>query len=317
MAAPEPLAELALLPTPLEDAGRLPSGRRLWIKRDDLTGLGMGGNKARKLAFLCADAVTQGCDALVTVGAAQSNHARMTAAAGARLGLDVHLVLGGEHSATGNQLLSELFGAHLHLPGTDDWGALSQHLQDLVDQLAASGRRPYLMPIGGSTPLGAFGFLRAWRELLDQLGPDADRVAAVAVATSSGGTHGGMLAGRAVWGGPPILAIDVAKQEGWDLGEVAASLAADALSLAGLGGSIDADAVQVVGGFTGPAYAVPTEAGQDAQAWAARAGGWVLDPVYTAKAFAGLLAWDQATDASGGAVFWHTGGQPAVFAAGH
>ena len=134
---------LATLPTPLESAGTLPSGRRLLIKRDDLTGLGIGGNKARKAEMLCAEAVTAGADALVTVGASQSNHARVTAAAGARLGLETHLVLGGSSAGPrqGNQLLAELFGATLHDGATDSWTELARRMDDLVAELRSAAAR--------------------------------------------------------------------------------------------------------------------------------------------------------------------------------
>ena len=136
---------LATLPTPLEQGATLPGGATLWVKRDDLTGLGMGGNKARKLEFLCGAAVAEGADTLVTVGAAQSNHCRTTAAAGARLGLAVHLVLGGPapDTVTGNQLLASLFGAELHFAGTDDWPELEAAKDALCDSLAEAGSHPY------------------------------------------------------------------------------------------------------------------------------------------------------------------------------
>jgi Pyridoxal-phosphate dependent enzyme len=166
-----PRASLATLPTPLQKGMLLPGGARLLVKRDDLSGLGMGGNKARKLELLCGAALADGADALVTVGAEQSNHPRMTAAAGAILGIETHLVLGGDPGAvmTGNRLLGRLFGARVHQPGTDDWSELSQALEALVAELRAGGRRPYAIPMGGSTEIGALGFTAAWCELRRQL----------------------------------------------------------------------------------------------------------------------------------------------------
>ena len=167
-----PRARLATLPTPLERGPELPGGVRLWMKRDDLTGLGMGGNKARKLEFLCGAAVAQGARSLVTVGAAQSNHCRMTAAAGALLGLEVHLVLSGDRPATptGNQLLSTLFGAQQHYTGAEEshWGELEIAREALADELTASGAEPYSIPIGGSTAVGAVGYAVAFVELMEQ-----------------------------------------------------------------------------------------------------------------------------------------------------
>lgn len=153
-----PRCHLATLPTPLERGPQLPGGPRLWVKRDDLTGLGVGGNKARKLEFLCGEALAAGADSLVTVGAGQSNHCRMTAAAGARLGIETHLVLSGERSPRleGNQLLADLFGAHLHFTGVpaSHWGALEIARETLTGELIDDGLHPHSFPIGGSTPAG-------------------------------------------------------------------------------------------------------------------------------------------------------------------
>jgi 1-aminocyclopropane-1-carboxylate deaminase/D-cysteine desulfhydrase-like pyridoxal-dependent ACC family enzyme len=323
--AVRPRAALATLPTPLEQGPLLPGGARLWVKRDDLTGLGMGGNKARKLEHLCGVALAEGADTLVTVGAGQSNHCRMTAAAGARLGLDVHLVLGGPASEgpAGNQLLSALFGAEAHHPGTDDWGELENAKDALADELRSSGRRPFAIPIGGSTAVGAVGFAAAYVELVEQASRAGCRPRAVVHATSSGGTHAGLLAGRAAVAtggaaGPDVLAFAVAK--GILLEDrFAAGLATETLELLGLDGvGIDPSDVHVEGSALGDEYAVPTPEADDALLLAARCGGWVLDRVYTAKAFAGLLSlaragrWGPGDDV----VFWHTGGQPAVFAPG-
>jgi 1-aminocyclopropane-1-carboxylate deaminase/D-cysteine desulfhydrase-like pyridoxal-dependent ACC family enzyme len=292
-----PRARLATLPTPLEPGPLLPGGARLVVKRDDLSGLGLGGNKARKLEFLCGAAVAAGADTLVTVGAAQSNHARMTAAAGAVLGLETHLVLGGvaEHPPVGNQLLSRMFGAHAHHPQTDRWSELS----------------------------AALGFLAAWVELSEQCEASQLRPAAIVHASSTGGTHGGLLAGRAVWGAageaaPDVIAVDVAKDSP-DLAADAVALASAALQSVGLGDvPVDPASVELDERWVGDSYAVPSAAGDAAVAWAARHGAWVLDRTYTGKAFAGLLGLAEqgrfAPDST--VVFWHTGGFPAVFAPG-
>jgi 1-aminocyclopropane-1-carboxylate deaminase/D-cysteine desulfhydrase-like pyridoxal-dependent ACC family enzyme len=285
----------------------------------------MGGNKARKLEHLCGLAMAEGADTLVTVGAGQSNHCRMTAAAGARLGLSVHLVLGGPapERPVGNQLLSALFGARAHHRGTDDWGDLEKAKDALADELRASGHRPFAIPIGGSTAVGAVGFAAAFVELVEQCAAAGCRPRAVVHATSSGGTHAGLLVGRAVVaaGGavvPEVIAFAVAK--GILLEDrFAAELAGETLVLLGLDDvSVDVADVHVEGSALGEEYAVPTAEADDALVWAARHGGWVLDRVYTAKAFAGLLSlasagrWRTGDDV----VFWHTGGQPAVFAPG-
>ena len=320
-----PRTVLATLPTPLERGPVLPGGARLVVKRDDLTGLGLGGNKARKLEFLCGAALDAGADTLVTVGAAQSNHARMTAAAGAVLGLETHLVVGGSPppEPAGNQLLSRMFGAHTHHAETDNWDELSAALDGLVGELRAAGRRPFAIPLGGSTAAGALGFLAAWAELLAQCAAAQLRPAAIVHASSTGGTHAGLLAGRAVWEAagepaPDIVAIDVAKDSA-DLGADALRLANEALASAGLGEvAVDPALVEVDDRWVGPAYALASRAGDAAVDWAARRGAWVLDRTYTGKAFAGLLglAAEGRFAADATVVFWHTGGVPAVFAPG-
>jgi D-cysteine desulfhydrase family pyridoxal phosphate-dependent enzyme len=314
-----PRTRLALLPTPLEEGPAHGRGGRIWCKRDDLTGLGMGGNKARKLELLCGDALGDGADTLVTVGGAQSNHCRMTAAAGARLGLEVHLVLGGrpplEH--TGNQLLAELFGAHLHFAGTHDWAALEQARAALSAELAHEGRRVATIPIGGSTALGALGFVLAYHELLGQLDAAGLDPAAVVHTSSSGGTHAGLVAGRALAGhGPPVVAIAVAKGVAVDPLTIAA-LATESLELVGAPVRVTEADVEVHDRWLGPGYEVPTAEADAAIRWAATHAGWVLDRTYTGKGFAGLrgLVGEGRFD-DRDVVFWHTGGQPALFAPG-
>jgi 1-aminocyclopropane-1-carboxylate deaminase/D-cysteine desulfhydrase-like pyridoxal-dependent ACC family enzyme len=319
-----PRASLATLPTPLERGPRLPGGARLWAKRDDLSGLGVGGNKARKLEWLCGRALADGADTLVTVGAAQSNHCRITAAAGAVLGLPVHLVLGGASppTPTGNQLLSSLFGAVLHFAGTDDWDELETAREALTDRLRAEGREPASIPIGGSTPTGAIGFVVAWAELMEQCAAAGIAPTAVVHTTSSGGTHAGLLAGQAAWRSTgeavaDVVAIGVAKGVILDVGAVA-DLARETLARLGLDARVDDARVEVDGRWMGPDYGTPTPAADDAIRWAARHGGWVLDRVYTGKGFAGLLGHASAGRWAAGddVVFWHTGGLPAVFAPG-
>ncbi len=319
-----PRARLATLPTPLEPGPDLPGGARLWMKRDDLTGLGAGGNKARKLEFLCGAAHAEGADTLITVGAAQSNHCRMTAAAGAVLSLQVHLVLGGSAPSvpTGNQLLSELFGARLHFPGTDAWDELEAAATSLAERLRSEGRTPYVIPIGGSNAVGAVGFAHAAQELTGQCEAVGMRPSAVVHATSSGGTHAGLLAGFAALAAeghvvPEVVAIGVAPGVIADRGH-AARLARSCLVLLGLDPRLVNDESEVMGDYLGPDYGVATADADAAIVEAARAGGWILDRVYTGKGFAGLIGlarrgqWTAGDDV----VFWHTGGLPSVFAPG-
>jgi 1-aminocyclopropane-1-carboxylate deaminase/D-cysteine desulfhydrase-like pyridoxal-dependent ACC family enzyme len=315
----------ATLPTHLERGPILAGQSRLWVKRDDLTGLGMGGNKARKLEFLCGAAVAAGANCLITVGAGQSNHCRMTAAAGAVLGLEVHLVLAGNRPAVleGNQLLSERFGAHQHFTGAgpSEWGLLEIAREDLTDELSAQGLRPYSIPIGGSTAVGALGYIAAYQEIIDQAKALNISPQTIVFTSSSGGTHAGLVAGRAYARAtgevdvlPNLLAIGVAK------GVIAGypsvkELAQEALTIAGLPGVVLAEDIEVDARWLGEDYAIPTEASRAAITWAAHNGAWVLDDVYTAKGMAGLLGnasqgrWGNGDDV----IFIHTGGSPEVF----
>lgn len=326
-----PRSRLATLPTALEPGPALPGGASLWVKRDDLTGLGAGGNKARKLEFLCGDAMAAGARSLVTVGAAQSNHCRMTAAAGAVLGVEVHLVLSGDRPdhVTGNQLLSTMFGAHLHFTGAhhSHWGELEIAREALADQLTAEGLAPYSIPIGGSTAVGAVGYVVAFHEIMAQCSAAGIAPAAIVHTSSSGGTHAGLVAGRALWRAaghdasaplPEVLAVGVAKGVNIGMPDVA-DLARDTLAVLGRA-DVEVDAADVVldTRWMGDDYAVPTDAGDAAIDWAARHGGWVLDRTYSGKGFAGLLGnaaegrWPGGSDV----VFVHTGGLPALFAPG-
>ena len=321
----QPRVRLATLPTHLEPGPVLAGQSQLWVKRDDLTGLGMGGNKARKLEFLCGAAVAAGANCLITVGAGQSNHCRMTAAAGALLGLEVHLVLAGHRSAVleGNQLLSERFGAHQHFTGAGpaEWGLLEIAREDLTEDLQAQGVKPYSIPIGGSTAVGALGYIVAYQEIVEQAVAQNLSAKSIVFTSSSGGTHAGLVAGRAYLRAlgqtkvlPNLLAIGVAK------GVVAGypsvkELAQEALTIAGLPGEVVDEDVEVDARWLGEDYAIPTDASRAAITWAAHNGAWVLDDVYTAKGMAGLLGnatqgrWASGEDV----IFIHTGGSPEVF----
>jgi 1-aminocyclopropane-1-carboxylate deaminase/D-cysteine desulfhydrase-like pyridoxal-dependent ACC family enzyme len=320
-----PRSQFASLPTPLEPGPRPDGGPRIWIKRDDLTGLGAGGNKARKLEFLCAEAQALGADSLITVGAGQSNHCRMTAAAGARLGLETHLVLSGDAPATltGNQLLASMFGAHLHYSGAPSthWGALEIARETLTDELVADGLRPHSIPIGGSTPVGALGYAYAFVEIMQQCKGAGITPSAIVFTSSSGGTHAGLVAGRALLRAtgravPDLVAIGVAKGVVMGMPDVA-ELAARTLALLDADGVVAGD-VEVDTRWLGDDYAVPSAAGDDAIRWAARTSGLVFDRTYSGKGFAGLLGniADGRWSADEDVVFIHTGGLPSVFAAG-
>ena len=297
-------SELATLPTPVEDAPRLSEilGVRVCVKRDDLTGLALGGNKARKLRNLCAEALSQQCDVLVTGGGVQSNHVRQTAAAAARLGLDAHVLLGGASTddlaaPSGNVLLDALLGATVETIDADDYNSIERAIIDAAEKLRAEGRRPYAIPIGGASPAGVAAYTDAANELGAQR-PDVD---VVFVADGSGGTHAGLLAGFGV-DGPRVIGVDVGTRPNLD----------DAVSaMSGVDAEVTVDHEHV-----GPGYGALDVRTVDALRLAARTEGLLLDPVYTGKAMAALVSWARKgrLTASANVCFWHTGGQPALFA---
>jgi 1-aminocyclopropane-1-carboxylate deaminase/D-cysteine desulfhydrase-like pyridoxal-dependent ACC family enzyme len=250
----------------------------------------------------------------------------MTAAAGARLGIEVHLVLSGDEpkpgTATGNQLLSGLFGAQLHFTGAPDhhWGELEIARESVTDSLAAEGLRPYSIPIGGSTPTGALGYAAGFVELLDQLDAAGLEPAAIVFTSSSGGTHAGLLAGRAAARAlgrrvPDVVAIGVAKGVVIGYPDIT-ELANDTLGLMNLDATATLDDVEVDDRWIGDDYGVPTDAGDRAIHWAARHGGWLMDRTYSGKGLSGLLgaAADGRFGPDDDVVFIHTGGWPALFA---
>lgn len=311
---------LANLPTPLLEAPRLASLlglSRLLVKRDDATGLAMGGNKARKLEYDLAPVLAQGCDVVVTVGGAQSNHAAMTAAAARRLGLDVKLVLGGPDFARlrGNMLLDAVYGAEVrYLVDDDDNDSLAAAMDDWVRELRDEGRRPYALPLGGSTGLGALGYVRAMRELAGQVG---EKACQVVTAVGSCGTLAGLhLGARLFLPGARVVGISVSRGAG-QVGIRTAELVAEASAQLGIDPPPTAAGLEIHDGFHG-SYGVATESGMEAIRTCAHLEGLLLDPVYTGKAMAGLfgLARSRALDPALPVVFLHTGGLPILFAFG-
>jgi D-cysteine desulfhydrase family pyridoxal phosphate-dependent enzyme len=311
-----PRVRLAQLPTPLEPMDRFSEwlGRpRVLVKRDDLTGLALGGNKARKLEFLCGEAQASGCDVLVTGGGAQSNHARMTAAAANRLGFDCHLAVGGKEPGlySGNLLLDRVLGATLHFTGADSYYDVESAIDEVAAQLAADGRRPFAMPIGGASVTGAAAFAWAADELLAQVDEGGHgSVDWIVVADGSGGTHAGLLAGLGRHA--QVLGVDVGTRP--DLDDVIPRLAAEAAVRAGRsapGGELVLDHSRF-----GDGYGAVTDSALEAIERVAGLEGIVLDPVYTGKAMAGLIggAREGRFGAGDTVVFWHTGGAVALFA---
>ena len=307
---------LAHLPTPLEPMPRLArhlgmDAGALWVKRDDATGLAGGGNKARKLEYLCADAIARGCDTLVTGGGRQSNHVRMTAAAANRLGLACTVVLsGGEPSVpTGNVLLDELLGPDIVWAGDLDYYGTEAAITEACERLTADGRRPYAMPVGGASTIGALGYVDAVTELRDEL----PEVEVVVVADGSGGTHAGLVAGFGDHA--RVLGVDVGTRP--DLDEQVPAKAADTAAAAGLPEPVGKVAIDH--DRFGDGYGAPTDECREALDLAARLEGLVLDPVYTGKAMAGLIAGvrDGRLPRDAPVVFLHTGGMPALFASSY
>jgi 1-aminocyclopropane-1-carboxylate deaminase/D-cysteine desulfhydrase-like pyridoxal-dependent ACC family enzyme len=301
--------------TPLHRAERLGAALgfdpgALWVKRDDLTGLAAGGNKARKLEYLIAGALADGADLVVTGGAAQSNHVRMTAAAGRMVGLDVVAVVSGSPPATpsGNLVLDALFGVELVFTGDAYAQDLNEGIVLEAQRRAEAGRRPYPVPLGGSSPLGAAGYVAAAAEI-DAAAPSG---AVVYVACGTGGTAAGLAAGFGDH--DRVRAVDVGAVEGVD--RAIADLAAATAELAGL--SAPRGRPVVIEGQTGGRYAAPTEECRAALLLAARNEGLVLDPVYVGKALAGLVT-DRRTGALAAdrpTVLLHSGGLPGLFADG-
>ncbi|MFD5598504.1 D-cysteine desulfhydrase family protein [Leucobacter sp. NPDC058333] len=331
-------APLVFGPTPLHPLDRLRAvlggdGPRLWIKRDDQTGLALGGNKARKLEFLVAEAIAAGADTLVTVGAVQSNHARQTAAAAARAGLDAVLVLrvprgiSAERRNSGNVLLDDLLGATVEFVDetADDPHPERAAAEQTLDRLRSAGRTPFFIPSGGSTSTGSLGYLEAYAEIAAVA--QHVRFDEIVVASGSGGTQAGLLVGRELLpqaGRPRIRGVAVAPDSETLAGEVT-SLCSETLARFGIaarGVALEgalSDALEPVAldpDFVGPGYGALTAPAREAIELFARTEGIFLDPVYTAKAAAALIADVRAGahPADANLLFLHTGGSPALFA---
>ncbi|MBW3537211.1 MAG: D-cysteine desulfhydrase family protein [Actinobacteria bacterium] len=284
----------------------LPAGS-LWVKRDDLTGLAGGGNKTRKLEYLCFDALDQGADTLVTGGGEQSNHCRQTAAAAAKLGLKCSLVLAGERpdGLSGNLMLDRVLGADITWVDAESSSAdLDGYIEKRCLDLSESGARPYNIPVGGSNAVGALGYVKAAMELRFKV-PEADLVV---VATGSCGTHAGLVAG--FMDHERVLGIRVGERE--DLEGLVSERAAAAAALAGL--NKPAGQCRIDHGYLGEGYAKITDGAVEAIELAARLEGLILDPVYTGKALAGLIGNVRSGQIAPGSqtVFMHTGGMPGL-----
>jgi D-cysteine desulfhydrase family pyridoxal phosphate-dependent enzyme len=317
----QPRLRLAHLPTPLEPAPRLGAAlgvANLWVKRDDCTGLGMGGNKARKLEFLLAEAQSQGADVLLTTGGVQSNHARMTAAAACKLGMQSILFLTDPQPAKqqGNLLLDRIYGAEVRfLPGAG-LAEGQRAMDEAAETLRAAGRCPYIIPVGGSTAVGCLGYVAAVRELADQASAQSLRIDAMVTAAGSTGTLAGRVLGRqAFMPETRLYGISVSPPAGPGRGKCA-RIVREAAAKLGVSDPPTADDIDLRDDWLGAGYGVPTPAGVEAIRLAATCEGLLLDPVYTGKALSGLrgLAEQGELRPEETVVFWHTGGAPALFA---
>ncbi len=308
-----PRTKFALLPTAIESMPRLTAalnGPRLWVKRDDQTGLAMGGNKTRKLEFVLAEAQAHGARTLITVGAAQSNHARQTAALAKKFGLDCILVLSGKEPElyTGNLLLDKLLGAEIIWSRYED---REDVLKRTFEDAWAAGRRPHLIPLGASDAVGTMGYYFAFQEMLEQQ-KDFDWIV---VASSSGGTQAGLALGASTadWPGKVLgISIDLPQRE---LQEKVASLVNQAADKYLLDTALKPEQILVNDDYLGAGYGVLGEREVEAIQLFARFEGIFLDPVYTGRAAAGLIDLIRKGffTRDDRVLFWHTGGQPALF----
>ena len=308
----------AILPTPIHELPALSqlSNCRVFCKRDDLTGFGFGGNKARKLDFLISDALMSRCDTLLAVGANQSNFCRMVAAYGSFYDMDVHLVLGGQKpdTATGNLRLDHMLGAQCHHVHSGDWGEWEANAAALEISLKQQGQNVYRMPIGGSTPIGALGYIAAMEEILEDEKRLGLHFSTIVFASSSAGTQAGMIVGKSIenWPGQ-VLGFSVAKN-GYLLEQDVFSLAQATAARFDI--SIDRHTICVDDSFLGDGYAQNTIECKDAVRFFARKCGIFLDYVYTGKAAAGLLQYlrNGRFEPGSAILFLHTGGNVELFA---
>jgi len=308
----------ANLPTPLLRLERLAAslgGAKVWMKRDDCTGVELSGNKVRKLEFVAADALAAGCDTIVTEGTSQSNHCRATAAVCAKLGLKAVLLFRPEPPAglpRGNHLLDVLFGAETRYFSREDFSARHDAIvAEVMDELRAAGRSPRWTPAGASEPLGCWGYIHAMRELGEQTRGAGIETCDVVVGVSSGGTFAGMVLGKALYGldNLNLIGVPVSDDVAYHVDAIGA-LCKQAIDQFDLGVQVSAADLNFLDGYVGDGYAIPFDAEREGVRLLARTEGIMLDPVYTGKAFCGMLAEIKAgrLGQDRPVVFLHTGG---------
>jgi D-cysteine desulfhydrase len=315
-----PRIPLGNLPTPFVELKRLTKwlgGPKIFIKRDDLTGLGLGGNKIRKLEFLFGEAIKQNCDTVITGGAIQSNHCRQTAAAAASVGLQCHLALGGTKPETpnGNLLLDYLFGANIHYCGEKRKG---EALPEIENQLKSEGRKPFVIPYGGSNSIGALGFVAAIGEMKEQMLAKGIPIDYIVFPSSSGGTHAGITTGVDLYGlKTNVIGIGIDQK---DSGETPyeselACLGNELASKLNLPVHYNYSNFVVRKEYYGKGYGIMGDLEREAISSMARYEGILLDPVYSGRAMGGLIDMIKRKEFSSvdNVLFWHTGGTPALF----
>ncbi len=323
-----PRVRLGHGPTPLEQMANLAAqtgGGRLYVKRDDCTGLAFGGNKVRQLEFYLGEAESRNADTVLITGAVQSNFVRTAAAAAAKLGMDCHIQLeervpdtDAQYRTSGNVLLDKLFGATLHSypDGEDETGA-DRRLGEIAANLEAQGRRPYIVPLApGHKPLGALGYVIAAREIAKQLAADDIVIDEIVVASGSGHTHAGLLFGlRALGHDVPVTGICVRRDTTAQQARIA-DRCREIADLLDIRSPVADGDIRLIDDFLAPGYGQLNPPTMDAIAAAARAEGLILDPVYTGKVMAGFLQRTRQRGKEGSLLFIHTGGAPALFAYG-
>lgn len=315
-----PRVSLNFLPTPLVELNRLSQflgGPAIFIKRDDLTGLGLGGNKTRKLEFLLGEAIDQGCDAVITGGAMQSNHSRQTAAASRAVGLECHLALGGQAPPcpTGNLLLDYLFGANIHWCGAEEKG---ERIPDIAENLRREGKKPYIIPFGGSNEVGSLGFVAAMGELKTQLTDQSLSIDHIVLPSSSGGTQSGMVVGADAFDLPvKIMGIGIDRSDPGNPSYESemAGLANRTAEKLGLPPRYQSSDFHMRYDYFGLGYGMVGDLEREAIRLAGACEGILLDPVYTGRTMGGLIDMirNKVFSTHDRILFWHTGGLPAVF----
>ena len=310
---------LGFFPTPLIELSRLShflGGPKIFMKRDDLTGLALGGNKTRKLEYILADALKQGCDTIITAGAAQSNHCRQTAAAAAKLDLECHLLLGGEAplKAQGNLLLDQIFACHIHWTGSNRKG---EDITRIFAQLKAEGKKPYIVPYGGSNELGAISFIDGVAELQQQ--KKGAEFSHVIFASSSGATHAGLILGKQIYNKTfELVGINIDKDTNAALpfDQYITQLVNSSAKFIGLDYTFSKDQLILNSDYVGNGYGIVGPQENEAIALTAKFEGILLDPVYTGRAMSGLIHLIRSgkIGKDNEVLFWHTGGAPSLFA---